>query len=452
MKVLFIRPKPPVDTIGLQHIMIVEPLELEILATLIEKEHQVEIYDMILETDSLETIIMRSKPEVLCFSGYITHIPVIIENCKRAKDILPLVITITGGVHVEKFPEDINSEYIDYRLVRNATINFPLLIAHITKTAPLPQGVLKQNEALDESNLPDYNFFTPIPNRSLTQKYRNKYFYVFHNKVALIKTSFGCPYKCKFCYCRIITGNNYFPRPLAEVINELLTIKEKEVYIVDDDFLVNEKRLREFLHLLKVNGIEKKYLVYGRADFIASHPELISDFKKQGLRTVIVGLESFDNVELNEFNKQTDSTTNKMAMSVLNKNKVDCYAAIIISPSWTKTDFQKAGMMMLDLGIKFVNLQPLTPLKGTGISVSTEDLVVARDDFAKWDLAHVTIRPERMSLEDFYKNILWLYMLIVRNPKNIISFLKYPLHMQIKLARGMSKVKNQYLKQIINAA
>jgi hypothetical protein len=31
MKILFVRPKPSKETIGLQHVMIVEPLELEVL-------------------------------------------------------------------------------------------------------------------------------------------------------------------------------------------------------------------------------------------------------------------------------------------------------------------------------------------------------------------------------------------------------------------------------------
>jgi radical SAM superfamily enzyme YgiQ (UPF0313 family) len=267
--------------------------------------------------------------------------------------------------------------------------------------------------------------------------------------VALIKTSYGCPYHCNFCFCRIITGDKYYTRPLDEVLDELSSIREKEIYIVDDDFLVSISRVKEFIRLLKERGIRKKFLVYGRADFIAGNPELIREFKEVGLRTVIVGLESFDDIELNSFNKQSDSNTNKRSMDVLSKYKVDCYAAVIISPSWSLSDFRKAGDIMIDLGIKFVNLQPLTPLKGTGVIVNEEDLVISRSDFAKWDLAHVTIRPEKMSLKDFYKNILDLYLRIVLNPMNLFSHMKYPLFLQIKMALGIMKVKKQYKIKIM---
>lgn len=451
MKILFIRPKPSAETIGLQHLMIVEPLELEILATLVKDKHKVKIADMILEDKKVIDTIAEFNPDVLCLTGYITHIPVIIQHCITAKKFNKDIITIAGGVHTEKHPDDISSYAVDYRVIRNATRTFPLLIDYLCNKTEFPKGVLKQGETADENSLPDYDFFVPIPDRTLTQKYRNKYFYVFHDKVALMKTSFGCPYKCNFCFCRIITGDNYFARPLNEVIEELSSIREKEVYIVDDDFLISANRVKEFISLIKINKIKKKFLIYGRADFIAANPELIRDFKKAGLRTVIVGLESFEDIELKQFNKQTTYNTNRHAMEVLNKYGVDCYAAVIISPSWDAKDFEKAGKIMNELGIKFINLQPLTPLKGTGIEIPENELVIRRNDFPKWDLAHVSIRPEKMSLEDFYKNIYNLYLKIITKPKNIITNFKYPLHMQIKLIKGMYRIKRQYESKIMEA-
>lgn len=449
MKILFVRPKPSPVTIGLQHLMIVEPLELEILATLIKEDHEARIIDMILEKDTIDDFIKKFTPDVLCLTGYITHIPVIVEYCNIAKQINSNIITIAGGVHIEKFPEDIDHESVDYRVVRNATRTFPQLIDFLNGKSHFPLGALRVHEVLNEAILPEYDFYTPLPDKELTAKYRRNYFYVFHNKVALIKTSFGCPNHCKFCFCRKITGDNYFARPLNEVLDELESINEKEIYIVDDDFLLGASRIREFIRLLKERKIKKKYLVYGRADFISVNPELIKDFKEVGLRTVIVGLESFEDAELQGFNKLTDSNTNRLAMSVLNKYKVDCYAAVIISPSWSTDDFMKAGDIMTDLGIKFVNLQPLTPLIGTGLLVNDENLIIERTDYSKWDLAHVSIRPEKMSIEDFYRNILNLYQRIVLNPRNLVSFLKYPFVMQLKMVRGMKKVRKQYENKIM---
>ncbi|MCU0371237.1 MAG: radical SAM protein [Bacteroidales bacterium] len=302
---------------------------------------------------------------------------------------------------------------------------------------------------MDEASLPPYDFFFPVPDRTLTKKYRGKYFYVFHNKVALMKTSFGCPFNCKFCFCRKITGDIYHARPLAEVIDELQGIQEKEIYIVDDDFLLDPGRISSFIRLLKERDIRKKYLVYGRADFIAAHPDIIRGFKEVGLRTVIVGLESFFDDELIDFNKRTTGSMNELAMKILNKSGVDCYAAVIISPSWGYKEFEAAAKTMNALGIKFVNLQPLTPLKGTGIDVDEGSLVIKRSDFEKWDLAHVSIRPEKMSTAEFYRCILKLYEDIIYKPRHLFSFMKHPPAMQVKMYRGLRKVRKQYKSNIM---
>ncbi len=53
--VLLVRPKPPKETIGLQHVMICEPLELEYIAgNLNPKYVKVRIVDLILEKKNIE--------------------------------------------------------------------------------------------------------------------------------------------------------------------------------------------------------------------------------------------------------------------------------------------------------------------------------------------------------------------------------------------------------------
>lgn len=451
MKILFVRPEPLPETIGLQHLMVVEPLELEVVATLVKEKHHVLIADMILEKRSFTWFLNTFQPDVVCVTGYITHIPVMAGYCEKAKKWNAGVITVVGGVHVEKFPEDISSPYVDFRVVRNATRSFPQLMEYLLSNAAFPSGVCKQGEVPDEKKLPDYDFFTVVPDRTLTSPYRKQYFYVYHNKVALIKGSFGCPYQCRFCFCREITGHRYVARSVSDIVDEIEEISEKEVYLVDDDFLINAERVREFITLLNERGIRKRYLIYGRADFIGKNPELIRDFRKAGLRTVIVGLESFDDMELKGFNKQTDSDINRLAMNVLNRYGVDCYAGVILSPSWTVADFKKAGDIMLSLGIKFVNLQPLTPLKGIELECDESSLVISRDDFPKWDLAHVAIQPEHMSVAEYYRQVLKLYLRILYYPPNMISTLKYPLNMQFRMIRGLRKVMKQYRQMIVVA-
>jgi hypothetical protein len=69
---------------------------------------------------------------------------------------------------------------------------------------------------------------------------------------------------------------------MDDVIKELGTINEDEVYIVDDDFLYDVHRLETFMDGLVKEKINKKFLVYGRADFIAKNKEVMIKLKKHG--------------------------------------------------------------------------------------------------------------------------------------------------------------------------
>jgi hopanoid C-3 methylase len=452
VKILLVRPRPSKETIGLQHVMIVEPLELEVLATLAGADHHSVVIDMVLEKEPVEYFIRRENPDVFCVTGYITNVPGMISYCRSAKWFNPEIITMAGGVHCEVCPADLNDASIDFRVVRNATLVFPQLLSYLMDGENFPAGVLRKEEQLIHSELPPFDFYFPIPDRSFTHHYRSKYFYIFHEKVALIKTAFGCPFMCNFCFCREITKGKYAERPLHEIITELRGIKEKNIYIVDDDFLCDKTRVENFIHANRSAGLDKNYLLYGRADFIANNPDIIEDFRRIGLRTAIVGIESFFDHELKDYHKNISVKTNEEALKVLNANKIDCYATIIVSPDWGKEEFALCRNKIRELNIHYVNLQPLTPLPGMGNKVSDGNLVIPYSDYAKWDLAHVTLRPTKMSVADFYKNILRLYNSILFQPRFMPDYIKkYNLFMIYKMMTGSFKVWRQYRLKIKEA-
>lgn len=452
MKILMVRPRPSAETIGLQHLMIVEPLELEILCALKRDSDTVVVVDMILEKRPFEWFVAKHEPDVLCVSGYITNVSTMISYCETAKGLLNNLTCIVGGVHCEVCPEDFDHPAIDFRVVRNGALVFTDLLNHIDKQAEMPAGVLKKGESLEDIQLPPFDFSVPFPDRDSVAKYRDKYFYIFQDKVALIKTSFGCPYKCSFCFCRIITKGHYFQRPLPEVIHELELIREKEIYIVDDDFLVDKKWLQHFIDEIKLRKIQKHFLVYGRADFIAENPDIMKKLAGIGLKTVIVGFESFSDKELDAYNKNTSVEMYKQTMTVLNKEKITCFATIIIPPEWDKQDFRHMVRVVKSLELYFVNLQPLTPLPKTGISFPENEIIIPRKEYEKWDLAHITVQPTKLTVPEFYEEILSAYNAILYAPKVIWIYLTtYKPVMLFKMLVGGIRVNKQYRQKIKEA-
>jgi len=450
MRILLVRPRPHKETIGLQKVMICEPLELEYIGAYMKSlGHTVKIIDMILERQSLAYFIDKYKPDVVGITSYIAHVNIVKEYSIEIKKVKENCKVIVGGVHAEVVPEDFQCPSIDYVIKANGLKTFREIISALEG-----EESTETIEGIWSNKLPcikESNFCYPHPDRKLVEKYRKRYYYMFHNPCALIKTSYGCPYECRFCFCRKITDGKYFYRALEDIIQELKSIPEEEVYIVDDDFLVDKNRILEFCKLLQRENIKKKYLIYARADFIAGNEEVIRKFSSQGLRAVIVGLESEKDEELKLYNKKSSVKINEAAISMLKEYKVECYGTFILGIDWHKDDFNKLYRWIKKLNIKFINLQPFTPLPGTEpFKEYKNHLLIPRSEYEKWDLAHLVVKPTKTSVRAYYYNMLKIYYKVIMNPKNILEMIKqYGLWENIKLSLGASTITLQYIKKII---
>lgn len=498
LRILLLRPRPPKETIGLQHVMICEPLELEYLVGNIDKaKASVKIIDMILEKKPIEFFINKYKPHIVGMTAYITHVGAVKEMARKIKSLSNKTITVVGGVHAEVVPKDFTSKYIDCIICSNPVETFNKIIDRVRAggdTKEVDETYIKSNEhqprlasccrdtketgetyiksndhqaylasrcgdakeidgiyVKGKKHIRSSSYNILPPDRSSVKRYRKKYYYMFHNPCALIKTSLGCPYTCSFCFCKEITGGKYFARKLDEVMEELESIKEREVYIVDDDFLFNEDRLNLFCDELERRNIHKRFLVYGRADFIASHEKVIGRLSRHGLSAVIVGVESVREKDLKDFNKRSSLENNEKAIRILQKYGIELYATMILQPDFTKEDFRQIEDYIIGLNVSFVNLQPLTPLPGTEIYDDYKDrILVSRKDYAMWDLAHIVLEPKYMSIRQYYYQIIKTYARIVLRPDNIIKMLKkYGIKEVAKMWWGSQFVSLQYIGKII---
>ena len=422
MKILLIRPKPHRATIGLQSLMVCEPLELMTLAAVLRANgHRVAILDMILERRKLEFFIREETPDVVGITGYISHIGIIKEYARKTKMVGSSIIVCVGGVHATVCPADFSDPHID----------------HVCQSA---------EEFYDITGCADKG--PRFPDRDLTKRYARKYYYLFQTQCALLTTSFGCPYNCSFCFCRGIRP--YYARPVGEVIEELLTIPQQEIYIVDDNFLYNRTRILDFCDQLEARNIQKRFLVYGRADFIAANEDVIIRLRNNGLYAVIVGLESASQDELDGYQKNIRLDDSIEAVKMLRNLGVECYATVILGLDWGKGDFDRLCAFLKSLDIVFVNLQPFTPLPGTCyFDRYKENLLVPYERHEMWDLAHLVVRPEKLSVPRYYAQIIKSYYRITLTPRNAAYMLRrYGWIRTLRLSMGACRITLQYLLKI----
>lgn len=441
MKVMLVRPKPHKNSLGLSDLMTCEPIELEYVAALCKSlGHDVVLVDMILEKKSLKELVVLENPKVVMFTSYITHVNVIKDYSDIVKEVNKKIITAVGGVHSEVIPEDFKHKNIDYVLGKNGMQNVEILLKAI-ESKKTPKF---KNDKIDKT------YKLPMPDRNITAKYRKYYDYAYHVPCALLKTSFGCPYSCKFCFCVEITGHTYFERELAPVMEELKVIEEPNVFIVDDNFLVSRNRIISFCKLLEENNINKKFIIFGRADFIVKNPDMIELLAKHGLDAVFVGIESFKQSDLNDFNKKTDVETSEKASEVLYKYNVDLYAGAIVGPDWDKKDFRNFAKWIRRMHIRYVNLQPLVPLPGTPIYDDYKGrLLLDEKEYEKWDLTHLAIMSTKLSPTSYYYEIIRGYFRTTASLSSL-NYIRKKCGMKVavKCFRGAMKMLWHYIRMM----
>lgn len=442
MKILLVKPNPSPQSINLQSFMICEPLELEYCAALLDKlGHESRIADLVIDK-SFPKALAEDDYDVVAFTAYQVHINIVKGYAAYAKKVRPDIVTMVGGVQAEVVPQSFEDKNIDVVLTGGLTA-----LEAVVRGMERGESLQKLRELGTTPARADFDF--PFPDRSKTQKYRKHYNYIFHDECATIKTSFSCAYDCEFCFCTRL--GKYRERDIGEVVDELESIRERNVFIVDDDFLYNRERVLKFCDLVTSRNIKKTYIAFGRADFIAANEDVIARLAQCGFDAFFVGLESFKSGELSDYNKRTTVEANNRAVRMLEKYGIQCYSGLIVGYDWEKRDFDKLIDYINGFEHPMVNIQPITPIKGTPYYEKVKDLICEDETrYERFDMAHAVMKPQKMSLRAFYCNILRAYMktMVSAKGRKYIKD-KYGKKVYRRVRRGAYKIIWQYIKLII---
>jgi anaerobic magnesium-protoporphyrin IX monomethyl ester cyclase len=130
-----------------------------------------------------------------------------------------------------------------------------------------------------------------------------------------ILTARGCPYKCSFC--NIPSIGSYRTRSIDSVIDEFKFIEKhlpfvKEVFIEDDTFPINKKRVKEFCEKYIENKINLTWSCNARVN---TDKETLQLMRKAGCRLTCVGFESPNPKALDLTLKKTNLSQQEKYMS-----------------------------------------------------------------------------------------------------------------------------------------
>jgi hopanoid C-3 methylase len=260
--------------------------------------------------------------------------------------------------------------------------------------------------------------------------------------LASIRTSKGCHFRCQFCALWKVTGGRYFIRKPECIVEELGAIKERYVFFSDDESLLDTKRMEALADLIRANGIDKRYFLYGRSDTISNHPDLIEKWKKIGLERVFVGLEFMRDADLNLIRKGSTVANNIKAIQVLKDLDIGIFPMFIVKPEFEKKDFADLKKYCLGLELDFIGFSVLTPLPGTDLYDEVKDRLI-NFNYDYFDFFHALL-PTTLPVKDFYEE----YVSLMNGSRSLKSQIKLMRKYRLLELPSLFRIYGNFIKRL----
>ena len=185
--------------------------------------------------------------------------------------------TVVGGP-ITSCMEDL-SRYADHVVLGEAEEIVPDLAAALERDDAKPIYKAAQLPGLDRTPLPDLDLIDPK-----------------HYSSMAIQFSRGCPFNCEFCDIIEIYGRKPRAKSPTQVVAELEQLLARKwrgsIFIVDDNFIGNKRKVMELLPVMAEWNVrhQRPFSFYTEASVnLADDPELLQMMKEANFDRVFLG-------------------------------------------------------------------------------------------------------------------------------------------------------------------
>jgi radical SAM superfamily enzyme YgiQ (UPF0313 family) len=262
------------------------PLGLLTVAAMLPRSWNLKLVDQ--DVSRLQDADLRWADYVL-ISAMIVHrqsVQKIVERCRaiKKKVIAGGPLFTTGHEH---FPS------IDHFVLGEVEDILPQVIAD------MEAGCLKP--FYESTERPDVRK-TPVPRWDLINKK--------HYASMSVQFSRGCPYNCEFCDIIVMNGRVPRTKPPDQLLAELDTLHREgwknSVFLVDDNFIGNKKKVKELLRAIiawrRRSGARMSFFTEASVN-LADDQELLDLMGQAGFKSVFLGIETPEVESLKECRK-----------------------------------------------------------------------------------------------------------------------------------------------------
>lgn len=420
---------------------------LYIGAVLQNSGHEVKVIDNARIQLPIKSVVERVKMEDPGVVGVSVLTPTFKQGIKIAgviKEEMPDTKIVFGNYHATFTFDKLLTKYplVDYVVLGEGEYTFLELINSLEKgekTNEVRGIAFRHNGGVVKT--PSRPFIKeldklPFPDRTLLeQEYRSELVGILGSsgKFTTLLTSRGCPYNCRYCACSAFSLRMVRFRSPESVVEEMRLLQSEgyeEVGFVDDNLLLERRRIEKIFDLMNERGIKLDLWAEGRVD--QASREVLKKFAKVGCKTIYFGVESGSQKVLSYYGKNISPDLSRRAILNCKKAGIDNVIGsfIVGAPIETKKDIEQTFDFALNLeGMDFPQMNVLSLSPGMDLwdeAVKNGYL----DEEKNWEgaIAAVNVYPSHLKEEELCRMIDNFYMKFIKRP----TFLLFQLLKTVK--------------------
>lgn len=381
----------------------------------IDERHEVYIVDLIRKRRGLKRyltkILRRIQPDLVGLSAMAWQYDTCIRLIKLIKHLLPQVRIVIGGYHATLMSEEIavadEARWIDFMIRGEGEEACRRLVNALDgrdRISDIPSLSYKENNAFVHNpraeNIDLSGLKLPIRDkRRLTWGY-----HILYSKIELMETSRGCTRNCNYCSMKHMYGRSFRTFPIGRVLADLDDIyykrKTRWVFIVDDNLVLDPKRVISLCNAIIARKYRKLYIVV-QADCLtmAREEEMVRMMALAGFKSVFLGIENASKKNLETAQKGNIVEASRKAVENCHKYGIMVIGGLIFGfPDDNEATIIENFEFLKSIGTDAAYCQLLTPYPKTGMrqKLLEDGLVVNTSDYKRYNGLWANIKTRHL--------------------------------------------------------